>query len=610
MIHESLTSWTEKVFSLLKEPDGTKSARQQTKKGDGPFEWYLFNAVNPEHFLLLMNEYAKKAENEMSDPSIWLNEEAPQKSFFNFERPWQEEDSNITNWFVREKAEKEEGELLFVQKTNFPKESEICFFGDYHGSIHSCLRNLWRLVAQGYIDTDFRIIKENFFIVCLGDYVDRGWFGLEVIYTLLLLKLAPGNWEKVFLLKGNHETINQSAWTQSSTGLTLFGELASKFGSTRGDHHAQPNLIELGGKSQELSMFLLNNILKWYTFLPFALFAGNGNDEYIQCAHGGIEQGYDFELITTQDKTKKYQQLKGLCLTYHNKEDSWRNRDWRAHSGFNWSDFFQGRYNDDDRYLNSESSCQEKPENLSSPRGCGIVPSTEWTEKYLAAHPFIKGFFRGHQDLFYGLKMLFKPDQQPSEANCLERVKHIEKKEHINKIIAHYWQSTTQCAMKDIRRYTSDDPKIQAKIDAEYQASYKEKYKEIKKKYPYFFSLAAKNAEYTYKKGPFHWRLVVSEQDQKNPKGFLINNYFPVFTFSSAPFGRGLEGNLFPFDCYGILSLSLSYESWRLRIHEYTLSNDRDNKYVSIGFTQKQNVKNDPLYIEWTENPAKICFPK
>jgi diadenosine tetraphosphatase ApaH/serine/threonine PP2A family protein phosphatase len=69
--------------------------------------------------------------------------------------------------------------------------------GDLHGDLEAVLR-----ITERYLD--------SYKLVFLGDYVDRGNFSLETVSYLLALKLMRP--ERVFLLRGNHESIlvNQS----------------------------------------------------------------------------------------------------------------------------------------------------------------------------------------------------------------------------------------------------------------------------------------------------------------------------------------------------------------------------------------------------------------
>ena len=69
--------------------------------------------------------------------------------------------------------------------------------GDLHGDLEAVLR-----ITERYLD--------SYKLVFLGDYVDRGNFSLETVSYLLALKLMHP--ERVFLLRGNHESIlvNQS----------------------------------------------------------------------------------------------------------------------------------------------------------------------------------------------------------------------------------------------------------------------------------------------------------------------------------------------------------------------------------------------------------------
>lgn len=114
----------------------------------------------------------------------------------------------------------------FMQYIALPNTAEICIIGDIHGAIHGLLRSLWRLVVLGKLNTDFTIADKNFFMFFLGDYADRGYYGLEVWYTILRLKNT--NRGRVFLLRGNHELPCFSEYPQIRGLAAINGELMRK----------------------------------------------------------------------------------------------------------------------------------------------------------------------------------------------------------------------------------------------------------------------------------------------------------------------------------------------------------------------------------------------
>ncbi len=160
----------------------------------------------------------------------------------------------------------------FVQKLVVDTNSIIALHGDHHGDIHSLLAYLLFLQKEGYLDKKdaFKIVHPNFYMSFLGDYVDRGNYGLEVIYTLLRLKIANPN--RVFLVRGNHED-------GSINGMYGFEtEVKTKF-------------KQLTKQSLDKYFFRITHL---YDFMPVALYLGSGNKQqnFIQCCHGGMEIGY------------------------------------------------------------------------------------------------------------------------------------------------------------------------------------------------------------------------------------------------------------------------------------------------------------------------------
>ena len=110
---------------------------------------------------------------------------------------------------------------LFVLFYSYRKESNVVevscpvtICGDIHGQFYD-LMELFR-VAGRLPDTNF---------LFMGDYVDRGYFGVETLLLLLCLKVRyPA---RLTLLRGNHES------RQTTQTYGFYDECQRKFGHSR-----------------------------------------------------------------------------------------------------------------------------------------------------------------------------------------------------------------------------------------------------------------------------------------------------------------------------------------------------------------------------------------
>lgn len=220
----------------------------------------IFNktAISETRFTRVLQDYARVAAGQLRNQSDWIDNEAFSKEFFDL-------NTRVPS-------------TPYAQKLIIPTDSDVIMFGDLHGCAHSLLRNLERLKQDGYLDDNLTIKKPNTYMLFLGDFVDRGMYGVEVIYALMKLKLANPN--HVFLVRGNHE----DKGLNEAYGFTQ--ELASKFANKN-------RLYEM--------------VYRMYDLLPVVLYLGfehNGAHNYFQCCHGGMEMGFN-----PQDLLKKPEKL-------------------------------------------------------------------------------------------------------------------------------------------------------------------------------------------------------------------------------------------------------------------------------------------------------------
>lgn len=203
----------------------------------------------------------------------------------------------------------------FVQKKIVPHDAKVFVVGDIHGDIAVLLESLAHLKAYGYLDAAHHIMRDNVYLVFLGDYTNRGSCGVPVVSVLLDLFMK--NPDHVFLLRGNHES--------ASSNMRFF----QRHHIPTTEYAAVPFLQEL---AQRFDGYQYPDLLLWYDYLPLVLYLGtkneNGGVDYLTFCHGGLEIGYnpkdflacsddEFAMITKLDRKQALDALAGHDDTKH-----------------------------------------------------------------------------------------------------------------------------------------------------------------------------------------------------------------------------------------------------------------------------------------------------
>ncbi len=235
----NLYEFAEKCFKNLKEYNSKRQRSEQQVK----------SVISNSEFLEVLNDFIQLHSSDSSplkftSPESWVNGCFPKPGLYS-------QTETILNY-----------RHPYAQRLILDKGEKIFFKGDIHGSIHSLIRDFLRC---DFLDKNLKIKNSHQKMIFLGDYVDRGRYGIEVLYLLMILKLR--NPTSVFLLRGNHEDPNMEV------RHTIRDEIKERF---------EVKNINL----------TLERLACFYDLLPFVLYLGCQNS-YAQCCHGGIEPAYN-----------------------------------------------------------------------------------------------------------------------------------------------------------------------------------------------------------------------------------------------------------------------------------------------------------------------------
>jgi hypothetical protein len=171
--------------------------------------------------------------------------------------------------------------LGFVQKIEIPKGAKVFVRGDLHGDLKSLIKNLKNLQREGYLNEEYKVARQHrgkFFMVFLGDYIDRGPDSWKIFQILLMLKMNNPN--ETVLLRGNHENTDVNSAYMTPKEKEFYNHWGFK-----------------------------SEINRAFSSLPISAFLGVKNDDgekqFVQFSHGGCDPDVDVNPLLESDEEER-----------------------------------------------------------------------------------------------------------------------------------------------------------------------------------------------------------------------------------------------------------------------------------------------------------------
>lgn len=201
-------------------------------------------------------------------------------------------------------------EHTFIKILKPETKDKFLIIGDIHGSYHTFIRILLRLLRLNIIDNNC-VLQNNYNLIFLGDVVDRGEYAYEIVMLLFLLKIKNPN--NIFLNRGNHEVSDLN----SRDGFK--NEILAKFSKVDGENiHKTINSV--------------------FNYFHSALLIKNPiNGKYTYLAHGGFPTILDGSLYPAFNYLDSYMDNKIFML---NNDIRYNLGPYTGENSIRWNDFW------------------------------------------------------------------------------------------------------------------------------------------------------------------------------------------------------------------------------------------------------------------------------
>lgn len=277
---------------------------------------------------------------------------------------------------------------------------QIYIRADLHGDLKSLLENLRSLQQQGLLDENFKS-RPGVHLVFLGDYCDRGKYGVQILE--LLMRLREENPGQIHLIRGNHEYVNSN---------DHWGRMVDPY---------LREILDDAAARESLELFYETMSLGTYFSLKGDSGKGEKRREYAKCVHALFEvstdpaplldQGISGDHMPVLKERKLSERVRALInnsgsrlsvaaqrieqlLDQYCRGNTGYDKEWNA-TAFNWGD------------VSNDTS------NTGSLSGRGYYLNSQDIHHYLKLSSVdhrVKIIFRGHQHRFQHL--LYKGTKQ------------------------------------------------------------------------------------------------------------------------------------------------------------------------------------------------------